>query len=166
MSQVVLVYDPSPRTRAQRASGLMDHTVSVREYCGWLTLYVGDEAADFPSPSPFPLRGPRPVALVDLDTDDTTVCAAEAVRSVRPLVRPANTVHAVGARASAVCTGDAHTDANVMVLRYAALLWRTARRAYVVHVHRLRGEGEQLQRREGRGRRIGVRSPAGPAAPN
>ena len=73
MSQVVLAYDPSPRTRAQRASGLMDHTVSVREHCRWLTLYVAGEAADFPSPSPFPLWGPRPVALVDLDTDAATV---------------------------------------------------------------------------------------------
>ena len=70
MNVAVLVYDPQPRTRPVRSAAVRSAVETFFGHCEALTLYVADDAATFPSPSPFPLWGPRPVALVDATTSD------------------------------------------------------------------------------------------------
>ena len=85
-----IVYDPHGRSRQDRGGDLKICADGLLDRCERLTLYVADEAAAFPSSSPFPLWGPRPIAVLDLASRQAQDC----IDSVgRALTRAGYDVH-------------------------------------------------------------------------
>lgn len=71
MTKVVLaLYEPEKREREARGHAVRGLSQAWLDRSERLTICVADEHARMKSPSPFPLSGPRPVALVDTWPDD------------------------------------------------------------------------------------------------
>ncbi len=80
--RVYLVWDPRSRPRAERRALLLRELAPALRAAGArkLSMLIADEDADVPSPSPFPQRGPNPVALVNAWVDDAAAADAVAER--------------------------------------------------------------------------------------
>ena len=73
-SKIGIVYDPHRRSRPDRGGDMRVCAEGLIERCDRLTLYVADEAAAFASSSPFPLWGPKPIAVFDFHSADADAC--------------------------------------------------------------------------------------------